>query len=156
MCVSVCSSVAKYTIIYCKQAAGHRIAKFWIYTCWQDMFIDQFSSKSSTSLIFIFKVEIRIKNIGKFICDYLSNGDLIRFNSFLYCRCCLLSSPMSLAVCILCINVCCRVAKILKQITYMESSISSRMAQDSVFYFLYSTFIFKVKVFAFSSFANIS
>ena len=69
--------------------------------------------------------------------------------------CYLLSSPLSHCVLPMRINVCFQVEKNSgKKISYMESNISSRMAQFP--FFSYLTFIFKVKVLAFIRFVNIS
>ena len=78
-------SVTKCTIIYSKQMAVPRKQQFlYMYAHWQGTFASPFSSKSSTSLIFISKWKIRIEYIWKFICDYLANGD--RLDKHFYCH----------------------------------------------------------------------
>ena len=58
-------------------------------------------------------------------------------------------------VCVeVCVNVCSLIAKILEKNTYMESNISSQMAQVQFFSSLTLAFIFKIKVVAFFLFCE--
>ena len=63
---------------------------------------------------------------------------------------------MRVGILLFCVNVLSQVAKILKKIAYMESTISIRMAQFPFLYSLTLTFIFKVKLWHFICFANFS